>query len=94
MVDVENYSNALGAWNQGEDPNACQVLNHTTTLYTLGYTAPGNATLQPAGFGDPMRSTDGGTTWTRLPAVLVGNDTANVSCAADAYAGQSSLSVD
>jgi hypothetical protein len=42
-----------------------------------------------------MRSTDGGNTWTRLPAVFVSGDQAtNLDCSADAYTGQSSVMVD
>ena len=95
VVDVENSSNSQsGMWSLGNVPDVCLVLNHPEMLYALGYTAPGNTTLQPAGFGDPMRSTDGGATWTSLPSIFVGNDTNNLSCSADGYAGQGSLSVD
>src|ERR1051326_7215855 len=81
-------------WSQGNVPNVCLVLNHPDTLFALGYTAPSNGTLTPAGFGNPMLSTDDGSTLANLPSLFLGNDTANLSCSADASAGQNELSVD
>ncbi len=90
VLDVANYS----TYENDPGPDMCLVLNHPETLYAVGYTTAANATLQPTGFGGPMRSTDGGDTWTSLPDVFVGNDTANVSCSADAYTGQRPVMVE
>jgi hypothetical protein len=94
VVDVQNSANAQDVWSLGNAPNVCLVLNHPDTLYALGYTAPSNGTLLPAGFGDPMVSTDDGSTWANLPSIFLGNDNTNLSCSADEYAGQNELSVD
>ena len=76
----------------------CLALNHPETLYTWGYTAQSVPNPYPGGVtGDPLRSTDGGQTWTRLPGIFVGAAAGLEnfpSCASNAYAGQSSVTVD
>src|SRR5262249_45047892 len=102
---VVDFSRTLGYWSTATDPLFCLALNHPETLYALGYTAqsipnpyPGDVT------GDPMQSIDGGTTWTRLPAIFGGGtsgttnfdpgETDEYAREGPAYAGQSSLAVD
>lgn len=73
-------------------PVFCLALNHPATLYAWGYTAQSGATANPGG---AIASTDGGKTWSRLPAVLdAENSGYDLPCSADAYAGQNAVRVD
>jgi hypothetical protein len=76
----------------------CLVLNHPETLYAGGYTAQSFPNPYPGAVtGDPLRSTDGGITWTRLPGVFAEGTTGLddvPSCASNASAGQSPVTVD
>ncbi|HEY7349948.1 MAG TPA: hypothetical protein VH599_16640 [Ktedonobacterales bacterium] len=85
VVMVNNYS---------YEPSFCLALNHPATLYAVGYNKQEAAAEATKGFGEALRSTDEGTSWTRLPAVFTGGNITNLPCGADAYAGQSSLKVD
>ena len=73
----------------------CLTLNHPETLYAWGYAALSLPNSTPAvGTGDAIQSTDGGTTWTRLPTIFTSGEGTNLSCGSDAYGGQSPLKVE
>lgn len=84
--------------NASHDPAFCLALHHPEMLYAWGYTAQSYPNPYPGEVtGDAMRSTDGGSTWTRLSGVFAGggSNTANFHpCGADAYAGQNPVRVD